>query len=765
MTTRIYRASRTQSNSRPGWSVTFSHPLRTDARGKSGLKMRRGLGTTDGEEAQRLVDQLNELLSDQSWWSPDRRGDAGRQFDSRIVAAFFNEMEIGKVDSRQLRQEIMRLPDPTQGYARIMLVGSTGAGKTTLLRQLIGSDHRRDRFPATSTAKTTTAETEVVADPTAEHYDAVITFKTEYEIRCAVEECIEDACLAVIRDHDDARIAAELLEHREQRFRLSHLLGNWPEPVADAGLTSMFDEDWDNDDGLPVGETVTDEAQLVNNERLAAYVSQIREIATATRDQLVPKYGAYEEIANPYRLEEWREDFIDSLYDSEDYRDLSLDIMDVIKGRFDAVSEGTFECTAAGWPNLWQYRLPKNDRVAFLRQVRWFTSNHGDQFGRLLTPLVDGIRVKGPFKPLVDGLGDDEHHLVFLDGEGLGHSAKEATSVSTKVTERFPDVEMILLVDDAQSPMQAASLELLRSTGSSGHEHKIAVAFTHFDQVDGDNLRNNTQKVNHVVASVNNAILSLRDSLGGPTASRLERQLENSKFYLGKLDMRVPEGFTRQLSALLDRMQASAVIPEPPIAAPIYSVARLDMTLRDATDNFKNPWKGRLGLVNYEGGWEHWTRVKALCRRIANRWDNEYNGLRPVADLVRELQNAVSLWLNNPSGWTRHPQDDDEREAAISKIKRDVFVRMHMLAERRLVTNQRPGWETAFSAFRGTGSSRRRAMRIVQIYEEAAPSISYAMDTDNQELFDEVIGIVRDAVEAAGGSMEGANYRETIGVA
>ena len=53
----------------------------------------------------------------------------------------------------------------------------------------------------------------------------------------------------------------------------------------------------------------------------------------------------------------------------------------------------------------------------------------------------------------------------------------------------------------------------------------------------------------------------------------------------------------------------------------------------------------------------------------------------------------------------------------------------------------------------------------MQIYEEAAPSISYAMDTDNQELFDEVIHIVRDAVEAASGSIEGANYRETIGVA
>ena len=48
MTTRIYKATMTSSD-RPGWSVTFSHPLRSDARGKLGLKMRRGLGTTDKE--------------------------------------------------------------------------------------------------------------------------------------------------------------------------------------------------------------------------------------------------------------------------------------------------------------------------------------------------------------------------------------------------------------------------------------------------------------------------------------------------------------------------------------------------------------------------------------------------------------------------------------------------------------------------------------------------------------------------------------------
>ena len=58
MSEQIYKATKTRSN-RPGWSVTFRHPRRRDARGKYGLKVRRGLNTTDDVEADRLVAELN----------------------------------------------------------------------------------------------------------------------------------------------------------------------------------------------------------------------------------------------------------------------------------------------------------------------------------------------------------------------------------------------------------------------------------------------------------------------------------------------------------------------------------------------------------------------------------------------------------------------------------------------------------------------------------------------------------------------------------
>src|SRR4051812_27076531 len=89
-----YTASKARSG-RPGWSVTFRHPLRQDARGRPGHKVRRGLDTTDDARADELVEQLNQLLGDRSWWSPDRRSDAARVFDPIVVSAFFDGIEVG----------------------------------------------------------------------------------------------------------------------------------------------------------------------------------------------------------------------------------------------------------------------------------------------------------------------------------------------------------------------------------------------------------------------------------------------------------------------------------------------------------------------------------------------------------------------------------------------------------------------------------------------------------------------------------------------
>ena len=133
------------------------------------------------------------------------------------------------------------------------------------------------------------------------------------------------------------------------------------------------------------------------------------------------------------------------------FAELVHDILDDIRSRFELVDSGELRRRRSGWPESWVFAT--QDRDEFIREVRRFSSNYAPHFGRLLTPLVDGIRVRGPLFP---AFGDLQPRLVLLDGQDLGHTPESSSSVTTHITRRYQDVDVVLLVDSSQHPMQAA---------------------------------------------------------------------------------------------------------------------------------------------------------------------------------------------------------------------------------------------------------------------------------------------------------------------
>ena len=133
----------------------------------------------------------------------------------------------------------------------------------------------------------------------------------------------------------------------------------------------------------------------------------------------------------------------------------------------------------------------------------------------------------------------------------------------------------------------------------------------------------------------------------------------------------------------------------------------------------------------------------------------------PVADFVKLLQAAISLWLDKPSQWTVNPADEKEEGAAISSIKQHVFAGVHDLCEQRLIDAQHNPWQEAFN-FRGTGSTYKRADVMSRIYDAAAPTVSSVMDEESQKFLDEVVEVVRIAVEDSGGSVLGAARKQSV---
>lgn len=761
-TTQPYRAS--LSKGRSGWCVIFRHPL-LDAPGNQKRRVRRGLGTRDENDAQQLVDQLNAILSSPEMWSPSQRQNLESKFDSRIVSAFMDGVEPDRYDPWMDREAEIPLPGADQGYSKVQAVGTTGSGKTTVVRQIVGTDPATERFPSTSAAKTTVCDLEVVLAEGP--FKACVSFLPREQVRQFVADCVAASAFTFVEGGAEADAARRLFEHPEQKFRLNYLLGS----LVVSGAENLDDEADDNgeadDDGAEHDESATSateghptaEERSRMEELLRGYLESIRSIADRLATTVSNQLGqAIEELTASDRdaFEELAEA---ELLKDDEFHQLVDTIVDEIEGKFDVLEKDAVRKGRDGWPVTWTWE--STDRAAFIHAVNRFSSNYAPLFGKLLTPLVQGIRVRGPFKP--QWHEGPIPRLVLLDGQGIGHTADSTSSVSTSVTKRFNTADVILLVDNAAQPLQAASCAVLSSVVSSGHSQKLLMCFTHFDEVRGDNLPDAKSRKNHVTGSFDNAAQAIGKSLGREAELWLKRLVPDRLFFLSNIHhpLKPENKLSRNAFAGILKFAGQAIAaPEPDEFQPVYDVANLIIAIQQGTHEFHEKWKGVLGLGSVSGERpEHWTRVKALTRRIAYFGADEYDTLKPVADLIKLLQNRISTYLSFPLDWEPYEpkqEQDEKRQRALDAIRQKVFSMLHDLSTERLIREHLAEWVTAYD-YRGTGSTRLRAKDIRALYESGAPVPAEMPGKDANAFMKAVRVLVKDSVTSSGGKVLGWN--------
>jgi hypothetical protein len=738
--------------------MSFRHPLRKDPRGKQGRKMRRGLGTPDEAEAQRLVDEMNILLGDDSWHSIAKRLEAERRFDSIVIRAFYDDIESAPSSSWEIRNAAIPLPSAEDGYAQAMLVGTTGAGKTSLLRHLIGSHPDHDRFPSTSASRTTISDIEIITseDPI---YRAVVTFFSEWPVHTNVHECVADACAVLWDDASDDRLAERLLTHRDLRFRLGYVIGSWKQTATSS---SAANDDWaygeeDEETGEAIDEAdggVPTAADLERMHRtLKAFLDRLRDLAAEAKLRLRADLGIDLETLTGQDKEAAQDLFEDTVQTLPDFDELVNDIMDEVRARFDGFSSEALRTHPNGWPQSWEFE--STEREEFIRTVRRFSSNYARAFGTLLTPLVDGIRIQGQFFPTFT---DRRPKFVLLDGEGIGHVGDPAAGLSARIAKKFADVDVILLVDSAKAPMLEAPTSVLRAVAASGYQKKLAIAFTHFDLVRGQaNLPTFEAQRAHVLSSVNQKLVSLRDVVGQPAVRAVERELDQRCFMLGFLDRQLTgqnRGPAAGLLKLMDFCEAATAPIVAPNFSPVYDTAGLVLAIQAATTDFHIRWDTILGFTRSGNiRTAHWAEVKALNRRVAlDIEDCEYKDLKPVADFVARLSESITKFLDRPTRWDPRTPSEVEADEALTRVQREVFGRLHSFVEGKLLKIPRKEWLKAFE-YRGPGSTFDRKKVIQTIYDASAPIPGPALNPQSEEFLRAVRMLAHEAIREGGGKL------------
>lgn len=744
MSDNFYSASLSRTQGRNTWAVIFRHPKRTDpTTGKEGLRVRQSLKTDNEQAAATLRDQMNALLASPQLWDLGAREQALGLFDPRIVDIFFYKLEGGETDFLALRDGVIALPSSqSSAYRRALFLGTTGAGKTTLLRQLMGTDPLKERFPSTSTAKTTVHETEVILHEGP--YCAVVTFFPMEDVREHLKECVSAAVLAAYRSESDSDQMRRLLTHVNQRFRFNYVLGNGP--VKD---TSDFDDDGNGEIDI---DAESSDLLKRTNDVLSYSLASVKEIAARYGESLRTELNTTDENDQRVIDELFEEELDNRTRDDEAFQQVVDAIMDEIEERFAPafLPDGKLQKTRVGWPLTWTWET--EDRDEFIASISRFASNYAPLFGTLLTPLVNGVRVCGPFYPTWP---NDKPKLVLLDGEGLGHTSRSMSTISTTLSKRIDIVDAVILVDNATQPMLAAPVAAMKELVSSGNSAKLIFAFTHFDKVSGDNLPNPSARSQHVLASAENVLSAIGEDLGPFAERALRTRLKTSRVFLAdldqKLDVESKDGkrTARQLRKLLEMIDGIVARLKPIDSRPIYDRMNLVLAVRDAAVAFNTGWRRRLEGIDKEP----WQRVKALSRRFATGTADHYDTLHPVADLKRELQQRLYVLLQNPVAWNGPEPTDDDKQRIFDAIAEDLSRRLLDLASRRVKSERLSEWRSAYDESGPRSTFRRAKLLAERVYDLAAPVPDVTPSPDRNAFLQDVAAVTRESVELVGATL------------
>ena len=708
----LYVATVRQNPGRRALIVDFRHPLRPDPsnQGRPGRKVRKGLGTEDRSVADALVVELNQLLADPSLHSLAARTKAETLFDRRVVEIFYDGIEPKRESYRALRDQHLPLPSRQEGYPRALLLGVPGAGKTTLVRQFIGSHPKRDRFPSTSVNRTTTAETELIAGP--KDYSAAITFMSEEEADFEVRQSISGALLRAIDSSNlDADVAKAFLERSDMRFRLKYVLGDWPTEDLDEDPYETDATDEDEDVGAsPVS---TDEVERLA-EKLRGYVRTIRAIAKSCRKEIENLQGPMDALSSDQRniALDWLQELAE---DSDEYAALVSDILDDLRERFKNLTVGRLLKTTTGWPRLWLMNAAASQRSEFLSAVLFFSDIDRRRWGTLFTPLVNGIRVAGPFTPIWADPATPTR-LVLIDTEGLGHKANTTPDVPDYIVARFAESDAILLVHKGDMPFSFEGGKMLEAIGGAGQTAKTMMVFSRMDSVKGDNIKGWQAKRDHVFGGDRNVVENqIAKSLTPDVARFMLSQLERNSFYVGSLQEADPKAARAELSSLLMRVTSMAPLQVPAQAFPEYSYDLLVLALQKGVEGFRIPWRAYLGLQRRSDLLPlPWQSVKAVSRRYAEGFDDGYP-IRPVSNLLSAMTLAIGRFLEVPVRWEGSPTPE-ERRAVLDKIKEGVSKELRSFCVRQVRESPQSEWQQAY-ALCGFGFTIDRALKIEALYE------------------------------------------------
>lgn len=729
-------------NGKNSYVFSFRHPVIKDTNG-NGKKIQRGAGTSDEMVVLKLVEQLQELISNEKWHNAFKRFEATEQYDRIVVEAFYDCMpNIVEVNTAL---DVIPMKSLEEGFPIKTFVGMSGGGKTSLLRKLMGTT--KDVFPTTSTNRTTTCDMEVIKVKS-KIYEMAVQFISRNELEADLLDNMVDAIEYVMGQMqedgiiDDIELITKILNHREMATRLSYLLGMPKISVSDEEEDDLEDDYSMVQDSLI--DTFTFPEYVIDQEKQDKFLWELEERIKLIAEKYRSTGKSFAEIET-------------DISSDDDVLTLIDDIVSATIEKFDLLKDGRRTNPKAIWPDGWYYFTENYDN--FIKKAKIFVSDNYKAWGKLLTPLVKAIRMSGPF------IADGETEVVqevLTDGIGLGHNTN-ASSLPASVLAKCEKADVIVFVDSAANPMMKNAKDALKSLIEYGYADKLVFAFTKMDLVEGNNYRGLSDKKAHVSTTLSTYLQFLRKQ-ENTVLSETEVQsiLANCIYfsYLQKND--ISKLTAKALKELQDK--TNAIISKNISTEEVtfdYEALKLYYYIKEATFCFRKVWAEKTGYSAITSKTEHWSRIRALARRLGLLGRENYCELQPLADFTTIVQENINIFINQPEKVIPLQTSEEVADELKRIIKREIGIGFRELNKKRMWTDKQPHdrWQKAYYE-KGTGSTNRRARIIENIFDEAAPNLADIpnLTEEQEEYLREVIQLVEAVLQEHGCKLRKFRY-------
>ncbi|MEK5394309.1 hypothetical protein [Paenibacillus sp. FSL K6-2859] len=707
------KVSKSKNKGRETWNVNFYHPLILNEKTGEEVRIRRSTFTDCEEELAIIVNDLETLINNEEYHNIVKKPYALTLFNKTAVELFYNDIQIkSEKDHEDLRDEKIPMEKDNQ---IIDIEGFSGAGKTSLLSQLLGLDVKKENVLATSSNKTTVSDIEFIIKNT-DDFSLVCTFKEKQKIEDYVRELIQRASHEAIGNNEHDSITRKFTETADKEFRLQYIVGTIKPKVSDTNsLTNRFAKYQGNN-----------EQDSHYNELMSSLLDDIIYLSKEKWKNYIVNNNL--DLSSLTELEKYQAeiDFLEGFIKEDIFLDYVDQIMKEIETTINKVLtiEGLFiEKTRYDWISyIHAKQLNKSDCLNLIEKL---ATNKKKLFGEILTPIVESIRVQGPFFP--DWVVEKEKYkFTFVDGRGLDHVLKEAFSVPLEVNYKLRRANKIIYVQNGSETMSHNSKVFFENLELSGYTPKMHLVFTHFDEVEGNNLVTASDKANHVIGNMEQ-VLNLLDH---DKKNNIQDSINNKMFFLGGLDKNLNENLAdditlNELHQFIDTLNMTEVELQLKNLNFVYYKQVLPVDLLEVSEQFNNRWKAQLGTKTVDEIVSlSWPTIKALSRRYAELNRLSYNNISPAGDMVQYLKGCLYQYFSIPNYFMRDDRIDEKKVAQFrTKAMENAEELITIFSKERLLDDneQLKRWKRAYYIRRGPGSTSLRAQDISEIIDNAMP--------------------------------------------